>query len=36
MLTVDEFRQLPEGGEFYYEMRHGKRFERPGRSLGIP
>ena len=24
LMTVDEFRQLPETGRFYYELRHGE------------
>lgn len=32
-MTVDEFRKLPESGEFYYELRHGEPVRVTRRKL---
>jgi Uma2 family endonuclease len=35
LMTVEEFRQLPETGPFYYELRHGELVEVPRPKSGI-
>jgi len=37
LMTVDEFRQLPETGPFYYELRHGElvKVTRPKKKHAV-